>query len=83
MPGSAAGSPEQGSWQLGPPSTFQYQRFDAVFVPGASGEPWANKVYFMGGRTSASTELPDIWSFDPLAGTYTDTGANMIEDVSN
>jgi hypothetical protein len=71
------------AWQYGPPSTFQYQRFDGVFVPGPEGEPWANKVYFLGGRTSASTELPDIWSFEPIAGAYADTGANMIEDVSN
>jgi hypothetical protein len=73
----------QGAWQYGPPSTFQYQRFDAVFVPGPAGEPWANKVYFMGGRISAPSELPDIWMFNPVTGVYTDTQANMIEDVSN
>jgi hypothetical protein len=80
---TAASTAQQASWQFGPESTFQYQRFDAVFVPGPDGEPWANKVYFLGGRTSASTELPDIWMFDPITGAYTDTGANMVEDVSN
>jgi hypothetical protein len=73
----------QGSWQYGPPSDFEYQRFDGVFVPGPNDEPWANKVYFMGGRTSAPTEDPSIWMFDPMTGTYADTTANMIEDVSN
>ena len=83
---TAAESPasqQQGAWQYGPPSTFQYQRFDAVFVPGPESEPWANKVYFMGGRISAPSELPDIWVFNPVTGVYTDTQANMIEDVSN
>ena len=74
---------QPGIWQLGPESPFQYSRHDAVFVPGPDGEPWANKVYFLGGRTSSSTELPDIWMLDPVTGAYTDTGANMIEDVSN
>jgi hypothetical protein len=77
------GSPQYGTWQYGPPSPFQYQRFDAIFVPGLEGEPWANKVYFMGGRISAPSELPNIWVFDPVTGVYTDTQADMIEDVSN
>jgi hypothetical protein len=87
LAGPAAGpvlvAPRQGAWQYGPPSPFQYQRFDAVFVPGPQGEPWADKVYFMGGRISAPSELPDIWMFNPATGVYTDTQANMIEDVSN
>jgi hypothetical protein len=70
-------------WQFGPTIPFHYARHDAVFVPGPDTEPWANKVYFLGGRTSASTEQPDIWVFDPIAGTYADTGADMVEDVSN
>jgi hypothetical protein len=37
----------------------------------------------MGGRISAPSELPNIWVFDPITGVYTDTGADMIEDVSN
>lgn len=71
------------TWQLGPSLAFEYQRHDGVFVPGPEGEPWANKVYFLGGRTSASTESPNIWMFDPVAGTYADTGADVYEDVSN
>jgi PKD repeat protein len=76
-------APVQAAWQYGPPSTFEYQRFDGAFVPGPDGEPWANKIYFPGGRISAPAELPDIWVFDPVTGIYADTQANMIEDVSN
>jgi len=84
MPAPTASSPaEDAGWHYGPPSTFQYQRFDAAFVPGPADAPWANKVYFLGGRISAPSELPDIWVFDPVTGTYADTGANVIEDVSN
>jgi len=76
-------SPDQVGWQYGPPSPFEYQRFDAIFVPGPDTEPWADKVYFMGGRISAPAELPDIWVFDPVTGVYTDTQVDMFEDVSN
>jgi PKD repeat protein len=74
-----------GDWQTGPfpPDNFQYARHDAAFVPGPALETWANKVYFMGGRTSPPTEAPHIWMFDPLTGSYTDTGADVVEDVSN
>lgn len=74
---------QPGIWQFGPEPPFAYARHDGVFVPGPDGEPWADKVYFLGGRTSSSTELPDIWMFDPVAGTFTNTGADMVEDVSN
>ena len=72
-------------WQTGPypPVDFQYARHDGAFVPGAEAEPWANKIYFLGGRTSPPTESPHIWMFDPLANTFTDTGADVVEDVSN
>ena len=73
------------AWQTGPfpPPSFQYARHDGAFVPGPALEPWANKVYFPGGRTSPPTESPDVWMFDPVTQTYTDTGANVVEDVSN
>ncbi len=80
---SAKVAARQTGWQYGPPSPFQYQRFDSAFVPGPEGEPWANKIYFLGGRISAPAELPDIWVFDPVTGIYADTQADMIEDVSN
>lgn len=45
---------QPGAWQTGPfpPAGFQYARHDGAFVPGPQGEPWANKIYFPGGRTS-------------------------------
>ena len=85
-PVSMAARPSDiGSWQTGPfpPNNFQYARHDGAFVPGPDDQPWANKIYFPGGRTSPPTESPNIWMFDPLTGTYTDTGADVVEDVSN
>ena len=76
-------APDLAAWTLGPVTPFEFTRFDGVFVPGPEGEPWANKVYILGGRTGSSTEDPTIWMFDPVAGTYTDTGADVVEDVSN
>lgn len=66
-----------------PPGGFQYARHDSAFIPGLASETWANKVYFLGGRTSPPTESPNIWVFDPIELTYTDTGVDVIEDVSN
>ena len=86
MPAPMAGSPvEEATWQTGPfpPTNFQYARHDAAFVAGPADAPWANKIYFPGGRTSPGTESPNIWVFDPVTGTYTDTGADVVEDVSN
>ena len=85
-PVSMAARPSDiGTWQTGPfpPNNFQYARHDGAFVSGPALEPWANKVYFPGGRTSPPTESPNIWMFDPLTGSYTDTGADVVEDVSN
>lgn len=73
----------QAQWHVHSTPPFQYNRFDGVFVPGPNNMTWANKIYFMGGRTGSPIESPNIWSFDPLTGTYTDTGNTMIEDVSN
>ncbi len=82
---TAAQAPAQQGWFTGPypPAEFQYARHDGAFVPGPALEPWANKVYFPGGRTSPPTESPNIWMFDPVNGTFTDTGADVVEDVSN
>jgi uncharacterized repeat protein (TIGR01451 family) len=86
VPVSMAAQPSDiGNWQTGPfpPPDFQYARHDGAFVPGPALEPWANKIYFPGGRTSPPTESPHIWMFDPLTSTFTDTGADVVEDVSN
>ena len=86
VPASMAAQPSaQSEWQTGPfpPVGFQYARHDGAFVPGPALETWANKVYFLGGRTSPPTEAPHVWMFDPVINTFTDTGADVIEDVSN
>lgn len=54
---------------LGPASPFDWTRFDGAFVPGPVGETWANKVYFLGGRSGSSIEDSTIWKFDPVTGT--------------
>ena len=86
VPASMAAQPSaQSEWQTGPfpPAGFQYARHDGAFVPGPALETWANKVHFLGGRTSPPTEAPHIWMFDPVTNTFTDTGADVVEDVSN
>ena len=78
------GAPRIGTWELGPATPFQWTRFDAAFVPGPDGQAWANKVYFLGGRTgTAPAHDLNIWSFDPVAGTYADTGHDMLVNISN
>ncbi|HSJ57631.1 MAG TPA: hypothetical protein VLC95_10645, partial [Anaerolineae bacterium] len=72
------------AWQYGPVTPFQWSRYDGGFVPGPDGEPWANKVYFMGGRTGVTPAHDNnIWMLDPVTGTYTDTGYDMLVNISN
>lgn len=70
-------------WTGGPAAPFEYNRFDGEFVPGPEGFVWSNKIYFPGGRTGTATEAPDIWRFDPVTGSFTDTGVDIVEDVSD
>jgi len=65
------------AWQNGPQSDFGYTRFDGEYFTGTK------KVYFMGGRIGNATTLPDIWSYNPEAGTYADEGVDMQKAVSN
>jgi hypothetical protein len=69
-----------GSWQYGPTTGFQFTRFDGGYYPGDG------KVYFMGGRLPSGV-TPDTdgsaWSFDPVTGVYTDTGATLVTPISN
>ncbi len=77
-------APDATTWQFGPPSPFQWTRFDGAFVEGPTGEAWANKVYFPGGRTgTAPAHDRNIWSFDPVTGAYADTGVDMLINISN
>lgn len=78
----AQAAPEQVWHQLAsPPTGANFTRFDGVFVAGP--QPWGNKIYFLGGRNGSSTEGPDIWTFDPETHIWTDTGFDIVEDVSN
>jgi uncharacterized repeat protein (TIGR01451 family) len=74
----------QGEWVEMPAISFQYTRFDCVwFDDGTGASSYNQKAYCMGGRTGGSTELPDIWRYDPVTDTWSDTTHNMFEDVSN
>jgi hypothetical protein len=80
--GPAAADPDKpgvpDAWQSGPPTTFQFWRFDGEFV----GQTF-NKVYVLGGRLSDGTTDGSVWSFDPVTGTSTDTGVDLAVPVSN
>jgi len=65
------------AWDPGPTAPFALNRFDAGYFPGDG------KVYFLGGRFSDGTTDGSIWSFDPLAGTYADTGVDLAVPISN
>ena len=65
-------------WQLGPESSgFRYTRFDGEYYAPTG------KVYFLGGRLSDNTTNGEIWSFDPLTGTFADEILAMEIAVSN
>jgi hypothetical protein len=73
-----------GRWKYGEASPFGFYRFDcAWFDDGTGASAYNQKLYCPGGRNGSATELPDIWRFDPLTGTWSDTGVDMPEDVSN
>lgn len=64
-------------WQLGPDAPFQYTRNDAAYFPDDG------MVYFPGGRLPDGGTSGTVWSYDPIAETYADTGAVMPLPVSN
>lgn len=67
-------------WATAPATPFAYTRFDAEY------STTIGLVYFLGGRLFSGA-VPDtegtVWSFDPVSGTYADTGADMPVPVSN
>jgi hypothetical protein len=65
------------TWQAGPATTFAFWRFDGEYFAGT------NKVYFLGGRLTDASTSGAVWSFDPVARTYTNTTATMPTPVSN
>ncbi|MBN1356730.1 S8 family serine peptidase, partial [bacterium] len=78
----AAGIARQ-TWQAAPASGFDLYRLDGEFIPGPENQTWANKVYFLGGRSGSGMGSADIWRFDPVTGDYTDTGIEMDTAISN
>ena len=76
----AADDPDWGgAWQSGPATTFPqaFSRFDGGYYP-ANG-----LVYFLGGRLADNNTDGSVWSFNPTAGTYADTGLDMPTPISN
>jgi len=64
-------------WQAATDAPFQFWRFDAEFAPSTG------KVYVLGGRLSDGSTDGSVWSFDPVTGSYADTGVDMPFPVSN
>jgi subtilisin family serine protease len=67
-----------GVWTYGPsmPTPFQ-ARIDAGYFPDDA------LVYFMGGRMPDNFTSGEVWYFDPATGTYSSTGALMVDMISN
>jgi hypothetical protein len=65
------------AWTPGPASPFNYTRFDGEYYSPTG------KVYFLGGRVGAGTTSGEIYSFDPVAGTFADEVLAMEIPVSN
>jgi len=65
-------------WVNGPSSTgFRFTRFDGQYYAPTG------KVYFLGGRQTDGTTNGEIWSFDPVAGTFADEAIPMEIPISN
>jgi hypothetical protein len=71
-------------WNPATDTPFDWYRFDCIWYDDGSGPSIYNqKVYCPGGRTGLDNEQPDIWKYDPLSDIWSDTGIDMVEDVSN
>ena len=66
-----------GDWQTAPNSPFAYSRFDAEYSQDTG------MVYILGGRLPDGGTDGSVWEFDPVTGTYTDTGVDMPVPISN
>ncbi len=64
-------------WIFGPVPDFQYSRFDGEYYPPTG------KVYFLGGRIQNGGTAGRIWSYDPMACTFTDEQVDMEFPVSD
>jgi hypothetical protein len=64
-------------WIFGPVPDFDYSGFDGEYYPPTG------KVYFLGGRMQNGGTGGRIWSYDPMAGTFTDEQVDMEVPVSD
>jgi hypothetical protein len=65
------------TWTVAPDALFSFTRFDGEYSPTTS------LVYFLGGRLEDNSTDGSVWSYDPVTGTYTDTGVDMPVPISN
>jgi len=63
------------NWKAGKPSPFAGTRFDGAVVDG--------KVYFLGFRAGDDSTDGSVWVYDIKAKTYSDTGVDMPQPLSN
>ena len=66
-------------WTLGPTSVTQFR----YWRTGGEYYPPTGKAYFLGGRLSDLSTSGEIWSFDPVAGTFADEAIALEQPVSN
>jgi hypothetical protein len=64
-------------WTIGTDFTVGGTRFDGVYVPNTG------LVYFLGFRTFTDLTDGSIWTYDPVARTFADTGVDMPVPISN
>ncbi len=67
------------AWTLGPNSVSQFR----YWRTGSAYYPPTGKAYFLGGRLTDLTTNGEIWSFDPVAGTFADEALAMEVPISN
>jgi hypothetical protein len=66
------------AWEYGPTSSgFRFTRFDGEYYAPTG------KVYFLGGRQTDASTNGEIWSFDPVAGTFADEALPLEIPISN
>jgi hypothetical protein len=65
------------TWTTAPDAPFAFTRFDGEY------SLQNGNVYFLGGRLPDNTTDGSIWSYDPVSGSYTDTGVDMPVPISN
>lgn len=65
------------AWTPGPAAPFYYTRLDGEYYSPTG------KAYFLGGRVGAGTTSGEIYSFDPVAGTFADEVLAMEIPISN